>query len=60
MEKTLKDKSAAGKARNKSGIGNFIKRKTDKIRQQQFTCPFCREIVTGLSAMGTHLKQHCT
>jgi hypothetical protein len=33
---------------------------SDKAKNGSFTCPFCREVLKGLSAFGSHLKSHCT
>jgi hypothetical protein len=60
MKNTLETKIVTCKAKNESKLGSFIKRKADRLNQYQFTCPFCREVVNGISAMGAHLKDHCT
>jgi len=38
----------------------FFKKKADKLKHTQLTCPFCREVLQGISAFGSHLKKHCT
>jgi hypothetical protein len=35
-------------------------RQVDKMKNGSFTCPFCKEKFSGLSALGAHLKEHCT
>lgn len=35
-------------------------RQVDKIKNGCFTCPLCKEQFSGLSALGAHLKEHCT
>jgi len=32
----------------------------EKAKHGEFSCPFCREVLKGLSAFGSHLKSHCT
>jgi hypothetical protein len=40
--------------------GTFFEKQMDKLRQRNFTCPFCREVFKGISSFGAHLKSHCT
>jgi hypothetical protein len=57
LEETA-DKSDPGRDDSK---GKSIWEKcTDKAKHGEFTCPFCREVLKGLSAFGSHLKSHCT
>ncbi|MBI5408844.1 MAG: hypothetical protein HZA14_05710 [Nitrospirae bacterium] len=45
---------------NSKRLKGFIEKQTRKLKLRQFTCPFCKEILYGLSNYGTHLKKHCT
>jgi len=38
----------------------FFANKIEKLKEKDFTCPFCREVINGMSAFGRHLKDHCT
>ncbi len=38
----------------------FWKRQLGRITHREYKCPLCREVFKGLSAMGAHLKDHCT
>ncbi|NOZ68927.1 MAG: hypothetical protein GXP46_06725 [Deferribacteres bacterium] len=51
---------SSGADREKSKIREFFQRQKDRLRHGSFTCPFCGEVFTGISAMGAHLKSHCT
>ncbi len=31
-----------------------------KMKEKDYTCPFCREVIKGMAAFGRHLKGHCT
>lgn len=42
------------------GIWNAISSKMGRLNDKDFTCPFCREVIKGISAFGRHLKGHCT
>ena len=35
-------------------------RQVYKIKKGSFACPLCKEQFSGLSALGAHLKEHCT
>jgi len=43
-----------------SKIRGIWEKCTDKAKHGEFSCPFCREVFKGLSALGSHLKSHCT
>lgn len=38
----------------------FFGRLKYKLKNGNFTCPFCREEYKGISELGAHLKDHCT
>ena len=42
------------------GIINTIGSKIEKLKNRDYTCPFCREVLKGISAFGRHLRDHCT
>ncbi len=43
-----------------SKIKGIWEKCTDKAKHGEFSCPFCKEVFKGLSALGSHLKSHCT
>jgi len=43
-----------------SKIKGIWEKYADKAKHGEFSCPFCREVFKGLSALGSHLKSHCT
>ncbi len=60
MKKVVEEISVPKKDKSKTKIRSFMERQADKLRHYQFTCPFCKDTLNGLSAMGSHLKDHCT
>ena len=42
------------------GLGNIFTEKVEKLKQRDYTCPFCKEVLKGISEFGRHLKGHCT
>jgi hypothetical protein len=40
-------------------IKDALSRKFQNLRKNTYTCPFCKEICTGLAAFGAHLRDHC-
>jgi len=57
LEETT-DQSSTGQDASK--IRNIWEKCADKAKHGEFSCPFCREVFKGLSALGSHLKSHCT
>ncbi len=60
MKNPLSDVNCICEDQRKSRIRNFWDKQIYKIKSSSFTCPFCKEVFTGLSALGSHLKVHCT
>ncbi len=64
MENNMKDTSDEMKMvcdiKTKSRIRDFWSRQVYKVKEGSFSCPLCKENFTGLAALGSHLKQHCT
>ncbi|RJQ52524.1 MAG: hypothetical protein C4526_08015 [Nitrospiraceae bacterium] len=60
MKKGINDSTELPEVNIKSSLGAFLKKQAQKIKEHQFTCPFCREALHGISAFGRHLKKHCT
>jgi hypothetical protein len=52
------DQSNTGPGASK--IKQIWEKCADKAKHGEFKCPFCREAFKGLSALGSHLKSHCT
>jgi len=44
----------------KSKLKSFWEAQAHKVKHGEFKCPLCQEVFKGLSAMGAHLKDHCT
>ncbi|MBC8412894.1 MAG: hypothetical protein ISR96_06195 [Nitrospira sp.] len=44
----------------KAGLKHILARKKERLANGKFNCPLCREVFTGIRALGVHLKQHCT
>ncbi|MBC8412574.1 hypothetical protein H8E50_02730 [bacterium] len=38
----------------------YFANKIEKIKQKDYTCPLCREVIKGIAEFGRHLKGHCT
>jgi hypothetical protein len=38
----------------------FFANKLERLKEKDYTCPFCREVLNGIAAFGRHLKGHCT
>ncbi|GBE41014.1 MAG TPA: hypothetical protein ENH45_02460 [Nitrospirae bacterium] len=47
------------KPEGRGKIRDIISDKVEKLKQRDYTCPFCREVIKGISAFGRHLKDHC-
>jgi hypothetical protein len=60
MKKTIEEISTPTKENGKSKLKGFLERQTDRLKNGHFTCPFCREVFSGISSLGSHLKDHCT
>jgi hypothetical protein len=60
MKKTFENMDIPGSGKEKSKITDFFQKQKTKLKHGQFTCPLCKEVFTGISAMGAHLKDHCT
>jgi len=60
MKKSIANTTSSQQAYGKSKLKIFLQKQSDRIKQGPFTCPFCREILNGISAFGSHLKKHCT
>lgn len=60
MKKVIENSDAVVVENGRSKIKNFFGRQAQKLKEGQFTCPFCREVSHGLSEFGAHLKSHCT
>jgi len=50
---------SASREESSSKLKIFLKRKADRLKHTHLTCPFCREVLEGFSAFGSHLKKHC-
>ena len=53
-------KNVCNLEKSKSKLKELWERQASKVKHGKFTCPICKEVFTGLSAMGAHLKGHCT
>jgi len=60
MKKSVECGDVCGLEKGRSKLGELWAKQVDKARHGKFTCPICKEAFTGLSAMGSHLKDHCT
>lgn len=60
MKKALDSINPEGNVRKETETKGFWQRQSDKLKHSQFTCPLCREVFKGISALGSHLKEHCT
>ena len=57
----MNNRSDMSKGTSKAkGLSNSIAQKVEKLKQRDYTCPFCREVIKGIAAFGRHLKGHCT
>jgi hypothetical protein len=43
-----------------ANIKGIIVNLIEKMKEKDYTCPFCREVIKGMTAFGRHLKGHCT
>ncbi len=46
--------------KNASKIRDLWEKQIYRIKNASFTCPICKEAFTGLTSIGSHLKNHCT
>lgn len=60
MRKTVEGGSVCNPEKGKSKLRELWEKQAGKVKHGKFTCPICKEVFTGLSAMGAHLKGHCT
>lgn len=60
MKKANENANSCDTNRAKSRLKSLWDRQTHKIKNGKYKCPLCREVFTGLSEMGAHLKAHCT
>ncbi|MEN8263307.1 MAG: hypothetical protein ABFR82_07580 [Nitrospirota bacterium] len=60
MKKTFEETGTPKSCSTDSRLKNFFQSQKDKLKHGQFKCPLCREVFTGISALGSHLKNHCT
>ena len=60
MKNVLNDDKVIYEVPGKSKIMNLWDKQVCKIKKGSFTCPLCKEVFTGRSALGSHLKGHCT
>jgi len=60
VKKALEERAVSGAGREKIKIRAFLEKQKNRLKHGQFKCPVCREVFTGISAMGAHLKDHCT
>jgi hypothetical protein len=60
MKRTSEDIHVACDIKGKSKIKDFWNRQVHRVKEGTFSCPLCKEKFTGLGALGTHLKDHCT
>ncbi len=60
MKRTIEENNVCSLEKSKSKLKDLWDRQASKVKNGKFTCPLCKEVFTGLSAMGAHLKDHCT
>jgi len=60
MKKTYENKTISYEATKKPTVLNFFTLNLKKLKQGQFTCPLCKEVLQGISKFGVHIKKHCT
>jgi hypothetical protein len=60
MNKPINSINVARPEKRSSKHKGFLERQADRLKNGQFTCPFCKEVLIGISDFGAHLKQHCT
>jgi len=60
MKDTMERSKVSCDIRRKSKIKDFWDKQIVKLKKGSFTCPLCKEGFTGLAALGTHFKDHCT
>lgn len=60
MKNTHANEAASCDVQKGSKVRDLWQRQLRKVREGSFTCPLCKEVFTGLSALGAHLKKHCT
>ena len=60
MQNMYEKMNTPGSGKEKAKITDFFQKQKTKLKHGQFTCPLCKEVFTGISAMGAHLKDHCT
>jgi hypothetical protein len=45
---------------SKKGLTGFLENKFTWMRERDFTCPLCKEVLRGISGFAIHIKDHCT
>ena len=60
MKSAGEGKDVCSLDKSKSKLKELWARQAGKVKSGKFTCPICKEVFTGLSALGAHLKGHCT
>ncbi len=60
MKGTMERSKVSSDISGKLKIKDLWDKQIVKLKKGSFTCPLCKESFTGLAALGTHLKEHCT
>ena len=60
MKKAYEDIGIPKSCIKDSGLKIFFQKQKNRLKHGQFKCPLCKEVFTGISALGSHLKVHCT
>jgi len=60
MKKLEETADQSNTGQDTSKIRSIWGKCTDKAKHGEFSCPLCREVFKGLSALASHLKSHCT
>ena len=60
MKSTSEGSDVCSIEKSKSKLKELWAKQAGKVKNGKFTCPICKEVFTGLSALGAHLKSHCT
>jgi hypothetical protein len=60
MKDNIDQIHASCEIKHKSKFRDLWDKGIHKLKNGAFTCPFCKESFTGLGALGSHIKEHCT
>jgi hypothetical protein len=60
MKKACSIDRETGENKSRKGLTGFLENKFIWMREKDFTCPVCREVLHGISSFAGHIRDHCT